>query len=85
MGIPDYGIRVGELRRSFLRYLSIYVSDLYFSTLNIIMKCAFTNDLDRSGPKPIGLYLFFFTATCVSRFLPYFSTNLNEIWHGRSP
>ena len=26
-------------------------------------------------------FLFLFTATCVSRFLPYFSTNCDEIWH----
>ena len=26
-------------------------------------------------------FFFFFTAICVSRFLPYFSTNLDEIWH----
>ena len=26
-------------------------------------------------------FFFFFTAICVSRFLPYFSTNLDKIWH----
>ena len=26
-------------------------------------------------------FFFFFTAICVPRFLPYFSTNLDEIWH----
>ena len=30
-------------------------------------------------------FLFFSTATCVLRFLHYFSTNLNEIWHVDSP
>ena len=30
-------------------------------------------------------FLFFSTATCVLRFLHYFSTNLDEIWHVDSP
>ena len=30
-------------------------------------------------------FLFFSTATCVLRFLHYFSTNLDEIWHVHSP
>ena len=30
-------------------------------------------------------FLFFSTATCVLRFLHYFSTNLDEIWHDDSP
>ena len=30
-------------------------------------------------------FLFSFQLTCVSRFLPYFSINLDEIWHVDSP
>ena len=66
---------------------------LYFNmtcdTINLVfnkMEETFqSNTLDWSSLVFYYSFLFFSTATCVLRFLHYFSTNLDEIWHVDSP
>ena len=68
--------------------LSVFV--LFFLFFFFIIKVCQTQSADLSVFVLFFLFfyysfLFFSTATCVLRFLHYFSTNLDEIWHVDSP
>ena len=65
-----------------------------FGVINYVM-CPFFLSLPDAVSRPFCFcsvfsffyysFLFFSTATCVPRFLHYFSTDLDEIWHVDSP
>ena len=70
-------------RRSLQTFLFLFCFSLFF-------KVCLTQSADLSVFVLFFLFfyysfLFFSTATCVLRFLHYFSTNLDEIWHVDSP
>ena len=58
------------------------ICDMINLVLNKMEETFQSNTLDWSS---LVLSFFFSTATCVLRFLHYFSTNLDEIWHVDSP
>ena len=72
-------------------YLVIAEKDIaLFCLSDFLFKVCLTQSADLSVFVLFFLFfyysfLFFSTATCVLRFLPYFSTNLDEIWHVDSP
>ena len=72
-------------RRSLQTFLFLFCFFFFF-----IIKVCQTQSADLSVFVLFFLFfyysfLFFSTATCVLRFLHYFSTNLDEIWHVDSP
>ena len=70
-----------RLKQNQIDDLHLYLNmmcDIINLVFNKIEETFQSNTLDWSS---LVLSFFFFTAICVSRFLPYFSTNLDEIWH----
>ena len=73
----------------FIKSHNVYLTEIKIQNDTTIIKVCLTKSADLSVFVVFfyffSSFLFFFTATCVSRFLRYFSTNLDEIWHVHSP
>ena len=79
------GLSSNMLKENQIEDLHLYLNmicDIINLVFNKMEETFQSNTLDWSS---LVLFYFSLPPTCVSRFLPYFSTNLAEIWHVDSP